>query len=310
MARDAVWAVVTVFRPELSLVAALGAIQDQVDGVVVVDDGSGPLYDEAMEAAAHNGAVIVRLSTNSGIAAALNRGIRAALDAGADAVVTFDQDSMIGDRFVDRLLHARDGARAQGLIVGPVVPEYFATVRQAHRRDGKGVLRARGIIQSGMLLDRETIERVGGMFEPLFIDLVDTEYELRCLERGLAAVAAEGLRLDHRLGARYARRGRFWLPGVPHVMTLSDPFRYFYRARNRTLIDRRYLLRQTPRILRDSAIDAVYFAVVWAIARPRRSMWILLRAGRRAGRRGSGGRIPADLESIAAAITWAADRID
>ena len=101
------------------------------------------------------GARVVRLETGTpGIAAALNRGIRTALDAGADAVVTFDQDSRIGGGVRRGLLAARAAAAAEGLRVGPVVPEQFAAVSQVHGATAGGTLLARHVIQSGMLLDR------------------------------------------------------------------------------------------------------------------------------------------------------------
>lgn len=310
MSARGVWAVITAFRPHPALVEEVASINSQVDGVVVVDDGSGPSSEAVATVIAQHGATVIRLATNSGIAVALNVGIRAAIDAGASAVVTFDQDSHIEAGFVDSLVRARDAALAAGVPVGPVVPEHFADVRQAHGAVRDGTLFARRIIQSGMLLDRSTIEEIGEMWEPLFIDLVDTEYELRCLNHGLTPIAAPGLRLAHSLGARFRRRGSLPLPAVPRVMTLSSPFRYYYRARNRVLIAKRHGRRHPARLLIDTATDAVYFAVVCALARPRSAMWRILLAGARAGARGVGDRIPPSVEALASTVEWAADRIE
>lgn len=301
-----VWAVVTTFEPDASLPAAIASIDEQVDGLIVVDDASSAgASRQVLTQLEGAGVRVLRGERNAGIAAALNRGIRIALDAGARAVVTFDQDSHAPTGFVASLLSARDAAAAEGLRVGPVVPQRFASVSQVSGRTGGGTLLARHVIQSGMLLDAETIREVGGMLEPLFIDLVDTEYELRCLDHGRRAIAAPGASLEHTLGRRYRGRG---LP-LP-VLTLSTPFRYFYRARNRVIIDRRYLRRYPARILRDSVLDSAHFLLAWSLARPRRTMWRLLREGRRAGRRGQGGRIPDDLRALASAVSWAADPVD
>lgn len=310
MTAHGVWAVITAFRPHPALVDEVISVASQVNGVVVVDDGSGPSSDAVAAAIAVHGATVIRLATNSGIAVALNAGIRAAIDAGASAVVTFDQDSHIESGFVDSLVRARDAAIAAGVPVGLVVPEHFADVRQAHGTTREGILFARRVIQSGMLLDRSTIEDIGGMWEPLFIDLVDTEYELRCLSHGLIPIAAPGLRLTHSLGARFRRRGRLPLPAVPRIMTLSSPFRYYYRARNRVLIVRRHAWKHPVRLLSDTVTDAAYFGVVCVLARPRSAMWRILLAGTGAGARGIGGRIPPDVEALASTVRWAADRID
>ncbi len=224
-----VWAVVTTFEPDASLADALASIRAQVDEVVVVDDGSGAAADPVLAALSDAGTRVVRLETNSGIAVALNRGIRTALDAGADAVVTFDQDSRIGAGFVSGLLAARAAAASEGLSVGPVVPERFAAVSQVHGATAGGTLLARHVIQSGMLLDRETIREVGGMFEPLFIDLVDTEYELRCIDHGRVVVAAGGTSLEHSLGASLPASWWAALPGadaehaVPVLLPRTQP---------------------------------------------------------------------------------------
>lgn len=303
-------AVVTSYRPGDELLGAVESLRGQVSSVIVVDDGSGPDAVSVLDAAEAIGARVIRLDENGGIAAALNVGIAAALAAGADAVVTLDQDSAVPDGFVEALCATHDTARDAGHGNSPVVPEYFAGVRQVRGSEPDGTLLARGAIQSGMLLPREVLERVGLMRADLFIDLVDTEYELRCRAAGQPVIAAAGLRLAHSLGARYRRRGRVPLPGIPRVLTLSTPFRYYYRARNRVLIDRAYRRRFPVRMFRDALVDRLYFVVVVSLAQPRGAMVEILREGSRAGRRGEGGRIPGDLAQLAASIRWAADRVE
>jgi len=301
-------AVITSYRPGADLLRIVEAIAPQVHAVVIVDDGSGAAAHDVLEAAEVRGARVIQLGQNSGIAAALNHGIRAAFDLGVDAVVTFDQDSFPPEGFVAALSRARDQRRAAGRRSSPLVPEVFAGVRQAARFDRGGELPARGAIQSGMLVPRDVIDDVGMMREDLFIDLVDTEFELRCRAAGRPVMAVPGLSLGHALGARYIRRGPA-IPGIPRVLTLSAPFRYYYRARNRVLIDRAYVRRFPLRIIRDSVIDRVYFRVVRSTAEPAAGMKEILREGRRAGRRGDGGRMPERLQAAAERVTWAAERV-
>ncbi|MFE1665580.1 glycosyltransferase [Microbacterium sp. P02] len=303
---DHIWAVVTSFRPDNTLHRVVSSIRPQVAGVVVVDDGSGSDFDDVLTTVQSDEVVVERLPTNSGIAAALNRGIRLSLDLGAEVIVTLDQDSSVERDFTDRLLGTRASAESEGVRVGVVVPEYFAGVRQAHSATVGGTLRARNVIQSGMLLTAETLHSVGGMFEPFFIDLVDVEFEMRCADHGLVAVAAPGLRLEHRLGSRYQSRGRIPLP----VMTLSTPFRYYYRARNRVLLNRRYLRSHPVHLLRTTLLDGIHFVLAWSVAQPRGDMRRLISAGIRDGWKGKGGRISAELDALASGIRWNADRID
>ncbi|WP_248241226.1 glycosyltransferase [Microbacterium kunmingense] len=306
MTLEPVWAVITSYRPDSGLLSAIESIRHQVTGVIVVDDGSEPAATPVLEAARATGAMVLVSEINRGIGNALNRGISAAIDAGAAGIVTLDQDSRVPHGFVDALTSAHRRACSTGVTPGPVVPEYFSQVRQAYAHDSHGNLLARDVIQSGMLLDSETVKSLGPMDEDLFIDLVDIEFELRSLDARRPAVAAPGARLEHSLGQRFRRRGPR-LPGVPRVMMLSSPFRYYYRARNRVLVDSRYLRTHTRRLIRHSLRDYAYFLIVLTLARPRRSMWRLLSAGFRDGVRGSGGKMPQPLERVAATIRWAAD---
>ena len=97
---------------------------------------------------------------------------------------------------------------------------------------------------------------------------------------------------------------------VLRVVTLSSPFRYFYRMRNRILLERDYRRRFPLRLLRDGVTDRVHFLIALSLARPRREMWAVLREGARAGRRGQGGRAPAGILQRAAGVHWDADRLE
>lgn len=309
MTAPSTWAVITSFHPDARLLAAFRALQPQVATVVVVDDGSPETYRAALDEVESAGAHVIRLAQNGGIGAALNSGIRHALGHGADEIVTFDQDSVVSADFVAALQSAADGARRRGHRVGPVVPEYFADVRQVRREHVDGMLEARHAIQSGMLLAASFLADVGLMREDLFIDLVDTEFEMRSTTAGFVTVAARGLRLEHSLGHRYARQvfGRpVRVPGIPPVVTLSTPFRYYYRVRNRLVVNGTLWRGHFGWIARDTLLEAVHYANAWALARPRRALWQVYRAAIRDARRGRMGRMPADVQEIAATISWAA----
>jgi len=307
------WAVFSAYRPTSALIGAIRAVQPQVAGVVVVDDGSGPEASEILDELRAEGVRVEVLERNEGIAAALNRGISRALDAGAAHIVTFDQDSRVPDGFVSLLRSIVERATSDGERVGAVVPEYFAGVRQARGSASSAYSSARGVIQSGMLIPADVLRSAGPMREDFFIDLVDTEFELRLRRTGRSVIAAHGANLAHSLGAKYRREvfGRpVRLPLLPGELTLSSPFRYFYRVRNRCVLTREYLLAEPGFILRAAALDAFHFADVLRVSRPRRSMWRIQRAGLRAAWRRRMGAIPPALVPVAAGVQWAAPAID
>lgn len=305
-------AVVTAFRPTAELRVNIAAISAQVRRVIVVDDGSGASFDDVFAQLEADGVRVIRSEQNAGIGSSLNRGIRAALDGDADFVLTMDQDSAPPAGFVAGLVHALEIAAAHGHRVGFAVPQRFAQVDQSAKRRSDGTLLTRGAIQSGMLVPRATFEQVGTMRDDFFIDLVDTEFELRCAVGGIDGIAAAGVELPHRLGARYHRPklfGRFALPVLPRALTLSEPYRYYYRARNRVVLTRLYGRRRPIRMLVDAAVDRAHFLEARAVAQPRAAFDAVIRAGRRDGRRGRMGRIPDDVAARAAQLSWSAERV-
>ncbi|HEY6743807.1 MAG TPA: glycosyltransferase [Lapillicoccus sp.] len=221
--RARVVAVIPAYEPGPNLVDLVRCLSEQVTTVVVVDDGS-PTRPDIPERAA----VVVRHDSNRGIAAALNTGIREALtDADALAVLTVDQDSQLPARFVTRLLDTWRDADSAGVRVGLVAPQ--KVTGQPDQRPG------RPPIQSGQLIPVTTLRRVGDFDERLFIDGVDDDYALRCLDAGLALVVAEGLTIGHRLGATHD----VTIAGRTVTLTRSAPFRYYYLTRNRLWLVRR-----------------------------------------------------------------------
>ncbi|MFB4348236.1 glycosyltransferase [Microbacterium sp. CR_7] len=309
----AIWAIISTFRPDEDFLNSYDSIAAQVERVVVVDDASGADYVAVLSAIADRGAIVERLPQNSGIAAALNRGYEIAVAGGASRILSFDQDSHIDPGYVRSVDAALDHAVARGHRVGLVVPEYFADVRQAHARLDDGTLLARNIIQSGMLVEAAVLEDVGMMRSDFFIDLVDTEFELRVRASGYRTIAAPGAALAHQLGRQYARMlfGRpLSLPGLPAVTTFSTPFRYFYRVRNRIVLNRLHARSAPGQILRDTLIDVLHFANAAVVARPRATFAAVLRAGVNAGLRRRMGRMPDSLAVRAATVSWNAPLVE
>ena len=74
-------AVVPTFDPDSHILRNLRGLVDQCSRVVVVDDGSRAEAGAMLDAIAEQGAEVLRLARNGGIAGALNAGVRHALAA-------------------------------------------------------------------------------------------------------------------------------------------------------------------------------------------------------------------------------------
>lgn len=289
--------VFTTFHPSESFVDVVRSLRADFP-VIVADDGTeGP--SPVLDAVESLGAVVIRQPENLGIAAALNTGLHAAFARGSGFAITFDQDSTPRRDTVE-VVRAAFAELHESPQVAAVVPGRFADVTQTSGRGAHPD--ARRVIQSGMMLSAKSFEELGDFDEGLFIDLVDTEYELRIISSGRRIVAAP-TRIGHELGRTLGLRPFGTLP--PTVTTMaSTPFRYYYRARNRVLITRRYFTALPARTARDLLVDLAYFALILTSARPRRAMALVLARGFRDGFRGRGGRMPAEIADRARTVSW------
>ena len=83
------------YNEERNIADTLNAIPSQIDGIdeiikLIIDDGSN---DKTSEIAKHNGALVVNLRYNMGLAKAFQEGLKESLKLGADIVVNTDGDN-------------------------------------------------------------------------------------------------------------------------------------------------------------------------------------------------------------------------
>lgn len=245
---ESVVAVIAAYRPSPDLLDGVRAALAQAQGVVVVDDGSGPgPAEEVLDAAAELGAVVLRRPENAGIAAALNAGIAAARRRWTpEFVLTLDQDSVLAAGYVERAVDTYRRASASGLRVGLVAAAAYGEAPTPTRRSPDAFGRAFDPMQSGTLIPAATLDAVGGLDEDLVIDGVDSEYTARVNAAGLAVLVGDGCVLEHQLGRREPATvfGRpLVLGGRPITYNYHSPTRVYYIARNGTLLTLRYLRR-------------------------------------------------------------------
>ncbi|MHB1938704.1 MAG: glycosyltransferase family 2 protein [Acidobacteriaceae bacterium] len=232
-----VGAVVVSYHPSRELLRNIEILASQVGHVVVVDNtpGANPqtVIDELEQ---QGGCTVVRNQRNLGIATALNIGVQRAISLGCEWIVTFDQDSRIGDGYVEGLISAyiesNDPAK-----IGVVCPIYrdagLGAVWPLPKGSNGDPL---ACITSGALMKSETYQKLGPFEDQLFIDGVDTEYALRMRAAGYKIVESNVV-LNHSLGKM-----------TPHVfagrhifVTNHNPQRRYFITRNRIVLLRRYM---------------------------------------------------------------------
>ena len=301
----AVVAVVTAFEPGPELRDVVESAAAQVDSIIVVDDGSPSLSADpsgavrrTLDDCAELGATVHETPDNRGIAHALNLGVTEALARGADAVLTLDQDTRLEPDYVARTrdhlalaasLGLTDVMASPSLINDAVAPFWFAE---------RGLTLAFEPIQSGLVITRSLLEKIGLFEEELFIDCVETEFYLRARAHGGHALIVPGTRIHHRLGtpARWTppRVLRPLLRGYGAGIEFSQdaPFRHYYIARNRLDLYRRYGRREPLWCAVSIAKDALSRGRAMLIGSHRLQRIYLSSAGIGAALRGETGRIP------------------
>lgn len=309
-AANRVVAVVTSFRPEPSLSEHCALLAEQVSTIIVVDDGSGPTADTVLASLAAMGVRVERQAENAGIASAINRGYVAAAEYHPELLVTFDQDSRVIPGFIAELVTQYDLSVEAGLRPGMVAPEYFADLPQTLMPQNRGFLEAYQPIQSGLLMPFAVIEDLGPQRGDFFIDSVDTEYYQRAVRAGYDCVCAPEINMPHSLGHMLHVRvlGRFLTnsAGDRRSISVSSPFRYYYRVRNRIVLNRQYL-RQSPRrreMIRDTISEAMHYGFAWYCCRGKWALIRVLWAGFLAGLKSEMGKIPDSVAEVSRSVSW------
>lgn len=252
MASSRVCGVVSAFNPGPENVANINWLLRYVTRVVVVDDGSPSDVSKSLAEMEANGAVVVRLETNRGIAHALNAGIREARKRwDPEWIVTMDQDSRFTGDYVSAALATADASRDPETI-GMVCAESHNQI-PLPKSGEQSEPEVFDPMTSGSLVRSTTFDRVGYFDEDFFIDCVDSEFNARLREHGLRALAGHGCNLDHSLGHARPMKILGWharIGAKKLFVYYHAPFRVYYITRNSLVLARRFAFKQPKWVLR------------------------------------------------------------
>jgi len=184
------------------------------------------------------------MPSNSGIAAALNRGIDEALQRWSpEFLVTLDQDSALDGGYIAAALGTFEKAKAHGIEPGLIGAESHNGLNVPLLNRRTEFPEAFDPLQSGALIPVSTLKRVGMLDERLFIDCVDSEFNLRVRSRGLATLIGQGCNMTHALGHAQPMMILGWhvtVLGVKRHVHSHPSFRVYYMTRNSIYLWRQY----------------------------------------------------------------------
>ena len=170
--------------PSAGMIANLPKVLAQVDGLVVIDNGSAKDEISALRSSQQNlGFHLIQNAENVGIAEALNQGVRWAKHEGYSWLILLDQDSKLTDDFVSSMFTTWE-LHPQKERIGSIHPSYVdpetgvgPKIRRAP--DGGPVVS----LTSGALMPVWIFDKVGLFSTKYFIDYVDHEYCFRIVRQ-------------------------------------------------------------------------------------------------------------------------------
>ena len=232
-------AIIVSYNPDSNLFDSINLLLNQVEKVIIVDNGSKEKYVKYIKSINEDKIEIILNKENLGIATALNIGVRKALENGYEWILTMDQDSKASPDMVKKMFNVYNSInreeRKDILSIFPnFVDERIQSIEENSNMNSYEYVDAD--ITSGNLLRKEVFEKVGFFDDSLFIDLVDTDFCMRLNEKGIKMIKIRDAVLYHSLGESKTIKG---ILGSFNTSN-NSALRRYYMTRNRFYIWEKY----------------------------------------------------------------------
>ena len=202
--KTSICAIIISYNCDEKILSGINIIRNQVDYVVIVDNGSNEKSINILKEIAKVDLKIIYNSRNMGIACALNQGVKYAKDNKFDWVITLDQDSLATEDIIENMLNVYKSLdEDQKTRVVSLVPEHIEEKFYTKKRDTSNPLKFEETladVTSGNLVKTSLFDKVGYFDEKLFIDYVDHEFCLRICKNGYKILKVDNSILLHNLG--------------------------------------------------------------------------------------------------------------
>jgi rhamnosyltransferase len=243
-AKNTIGAVFVTFNVDLGFPERVHLVVDQVDSVIIVDNGSHEAVRFMLHELEKNEKIcVVYITENLGIAAALNRGLGVAKEKGYPWVMTFDHDSTAEKFMVDTYIEIFDQIedKEKIAIIGcnHIDTKIFTYLVDPGRYKGRRWMERKEVISSGCLLSMKIFDALGPFREDFFIDVVDTEYCFRARKNHYKVIFVLEPLLRHSIGNKLIIRPR-WFPWIRITTANYAVFRRYFWTRNNLILIRDY----------------------------------------------------------------------
>lgn len=208
------------------------AISEQVDSVVLVNNGSNN-WESIQEELSHWNVAIINNKENRGIATALHQIMEYGIDNGADWVVTLDQDSVCRAGLVDAY---KEWAHLDRVgILTCVIEDRNFSIGSGFGEDEKWK-EINQCITSASFISTEAYKNTDGFDEKMFIDSVDFDICLNMRRHGYKVYRINHVGLLHEVGCGKNVK----LFQKDYIIYNHSPLRNYYMARNQAYLVNKY----------------------------------------------------------------------
>lgn len=219
------------------------SIQNQVDEVIIVDNGSdNQTIDYILYLKKKYNITVIFNKENMGIAYALNQGANYAINKKYKWLLTMDNDSEAASDMIQVMLDTYNNLESEDKkkVVG-IFPEKTEKRLKRFINEGEDYYNRDFIyvisdITSGNLLKSEIFEKAGFFEEKLFIDYVDHEFCYRIFNDGYKMIKVRNAVLLHSLGR--TKEKKFLWKNI--IYTNHSSLRKYYMTRNRFYTWKKY----------------------------------------------------------------------
>lgn len=187
------WAGIVTYNPSVErLRENLKAIVDQVERVILFDNGSDNIRSIDSILNDYKNVSVVKSCENIGLASALNSICKIASENNIDWILLLDQDTVCGDKFIET--YYKYELLPKAAILCPIMFDKRRRV-YVHKECGdyKEICEC---IQSGALYNVKVLEEVGYFDDWYFIDYIDYDYCMSIRRHGYKIYQVSSLLID------------------------------------------------------------------------------------------------------------------
>lgn len=249
--QEDICAIIITYNPDNEFPKRLSLVAPQVGHVVIVDNHSSEDSLISFKNAVNGKVELIENPANLGIAVALNKGVRRASEMGFKWVLTLDEDSILDEDMIDRLIDVvriHPKPEEIGVIGSNARSKISNQLAMRYGDSDKTYFEEKTVISSGSLIPVRVYNTVGPFRDDFFIEGVDLEYCLRVRKHGFKVYCTRDALMTHSGGR--GEEHKFF--GRAVLVTNHLPWRYHLIVRNFVAIVRMYLFRETSWVLGSS----------------------------------------------------------